>query len=26
VPNTILVPAGVAAVNAAQEARFTFMP
>jgi hypothetical protein len=26
VPNTILVPAGVAAVNAAQEARFTLMP
>ncbi|MBD5656642.1 MAG: hypothetical protein IAI50_15900 [Candidatus Eremiobacteraeota bacterium] len=25
-PNTMLVPAGVAAVNAAQESRFTFLP
>jgi intracellular sulfur oxidation DsrE/DsrF family protein len=25
-PGTMLVPAGVAAVNAAQEARFTFLP
>jgi intracellular sulfur oxidation DsrE/DsrF family protein len=26
IPGTMLVPAGVAAVNAAQEARFTFLP
>jgi hypothetical protein len=25
-PGTTLVPAGVAALNAAQEARFTFLP